>query len=248
MKIVAVCGSPHKGSCYSVLSTIADNHSEIDYKLIMLGELDLKPCRGCYACIAHGEEKCPLRDDRDLVINEMLAADGVIFASPVYVNHISALMKSFIDRIGFEAHRPRFFGKQAMVMAICGGFGADKATGYMSGILTTFGYNVASSLELQASTKSAKETALNQEKAAAAFETLVTAIQNGARKPPALQQVIMFHLFKAISNAYPDKFSADHRYYRDKTGYHDDSKVSFWKKMVARRVVKGFEQEIDATG
>ena len=57
MKIVAVCGSPHKGSCYSVLSTIADNHSEIDYKLIMLGELDLKPCRGCYACIAHGEEK-----------------------------------------------------------------------------------------------------------------------------------------------------------------------------------------------
>ena len=117
-----------------------------------------------------------------------------------------ALMKSFIDRIGYESHRPRFFGKQAMVMAVCGGFGADKAAGYMSDILTTFGYNVASSLELQASTKSAKETALNQEKAAAAFETLVAAIQSGARKPPALQQVIMFHLFKAISNAYPDKF------------------------------------------
>jgi len=231
MKIVAVCGSPHKGSCYSVLSTVADNHSEIDYKLIMLGELDFKPCRGCYACIAHGEEKCPLRDDRDLVINEMLAADGVIFASPVYVNHISALMKSFIDRIGYESHRPRFFGKQAMVMAVCGGFGADKAARYMGGILTTFGYNVTSSLELQASTKSTKETALNQEKAAAAFETLVAAIQNGARKPPALQQVIMFHLFKAISNAYPDKFSADHHYYRDNSGYYDDSKVSFWKQM-----------------
>ena len=67
MKIVAICGSPHKGSCYSMLSTLADNHPEIDYKLIMLGELDLKPCRGCYACIARGEEKCPLRDDRDLV-------------------------------------------------------------------------------------------------------------------------------------------------------------------------------------
>ena len=32
MKIVAVCGSPHKGSCYSVLKTIADNHPEIDYE------------------------------------------------------------------------------------------------------------------------------------------------------------------------------------------------------------------------
>ena len=43
MKIVAIYGSPHKGSCYSVLSTIADNHPEVDYKLIMLGELNSKP-------------------------------------------------------------------------------------------------------------------------------------------------------------------------------------------------------------
>ena len=246
MKIVAVCGSPHKGSCYSVLKTIADNHPEIDYKLIMLGELDLKPCRGCYACIARGAEKCPLKDDRDLVVNEMLAADGVIFASPVYVNHISGLMKSFFDRIGYESHRPRFSGKQAMVMAVCGGFGADKAAGYMSDILGTFGYNVASSLELQASTKSDVEKANNRKHAADAFETLVAGIRSGARKPPTVTQVIMFNLFKSISEIYPDNYSADHRYYQDKNGYYDDSKVSFWKQMVARRVVKGFEQEIDA--
>ena len=46
MKIVAVCGSPHKGSCYSVLKAIADNHPEVDYKLIMLGELEFKPVVG----------------------------------------------------------------------------------------------------------------------------------------------------------------------------------------------------------
>jgi multimeric flavodoxin WrbA len=246
MKIVAVCGSPHKGSCYSVLSTIADGHPEIDYKLIMLGELDLKPCRGCYACIARGEEKCPLRDDRDLVINEMLAADGVIFASPVYVNHISALMKSFIDRIGYESHRPRFFSKQAMVMAVCAGFGADKAAGYMSDIFSTFGYNVAASLELQSSTKSDRERANNLKQADAAFEKLVAAIQSGAREPPSVTQVVLFNLFKALSSASPDKFPADHRYYQDKTGYHDDSKVSFWKQMIAKRVVKGFEKQINA--
>ena len=118
MKIVAICGSPHKGSCYQVLSTIAEDHPEVEYKLLMLGELNFGQCIGCYACIARGEDKCPLKDDRDLVVNEMLDADGVIFASPVYVNHISALMKSFIDRIGYESHRPRFFGKQAMVMAV----------------------------------------------------------------------------------------------------------------------------------
>ena len=56
----------------------------------------------------------------------------------------------------------------------------------------------------------------------------------------------MFNLFKAISNAYPDRFSADHRYYQDKNGYYDDSKVSFWKQMIAKRVVKDFEKEIGA--
>jgi len=56
----------------------------------------------------------------------------------------------------------------------------------------------------------------------------------------------MFHLFKAISNAYPNRFRADHRYYQDKSGYYDDSKVSFWKQMIARRVVKDFEKEVDA--
>jgi multimeric flavodoxin WrbA len=229
-----------------VLSTIADNHPEIEYKLIMLGELNFKPCKGCYACIAVGEDKCPLKDDRDVVVNEMLAADGVIFASPVYVNHISALMKSFIDRIGYESHRPRFFGKQAMVMAVCGGFGADKAAGYMSDILPTFGYNVAASLELQASTKSDRERANNLKQADAAFEKLVAAIQSGARKPPSVTQVVMFHLFKAISNAYPDRFSADHRYYQDKDGYYDDSKVSFWKQMIAKRAVKDFKKGIAA--
>ena len=88
----------------------------------------------------------------------------------------------------------------------------------------------------------------NQEKAAAAFETLVAAIQSGARKPPALQQVIMFHLFKAISSAYPDRFRADHRYYQGKSGYYDDSKVSFWKQMIAKRVVKDYRREVAATG
>jgi len=139
-----------------VLSTIAEDHPEVDYKLSMLGELNFGQCKGCYACIAHGEDKCPLKDDRDLVVDEMLAADGVVFASPVYVNHISALTKSFIDRTGYGSHRPRFFGKQAD----------------------------------------------------AAFEKLVAAIQSGARKPPSVTQVVMFHMFKAISSACLDEFSS----------------------------------------
>ncbi|MBA7519828.1 hypothetical protein ES705_11916 [subsurface metagenome] len=173
MKILAICGSPHKGNTYAALNSIKENYPTIDYKLLMLNEVNLEQCQGCYVCFQKGEEKCPLKDDRDMIINEMLDADGIVFASPVYVNHISTLMKHFIDRLGYIAHRPCFFGKHAMVMAICGGFGADKANEYMNGIFSVFGFNVVSSLELQISTKSETEKKYNYEKTINAFDTFI---------------------------------------------------------------------------
>lgn len=58
-----------------------------------------------------GEELCPLKDDRDLLIGRMMSSDGVVLASPNYSFQVSAIMKIFLDRLGFVFHRPRFFGK-----------------------------------------------------------------------------------------------------------------------------------------
>ena len=35
-------------------------------------------------CLNKGEELCPLKDDRDLLIDKMNNSDGIIFASPNY--------------------------------------------------------------------------------------------------------------------------------------------------------------------
>jgi multimeric flavodoxin WrbA len=47
----------------------------------------------------------------------MHAADGVIFATPVYVMNVSALMKTFIDHFSYIYHRPRFFDKKALLLS-----------------------------------------------------------------------------------------------------------------------------------
>ena len=62
-------------------------------------------------CFKKGEEFCPLRDDRDVLMEKINASDGVIFASPNYSWQMSGLMKVFLDRFGFAIHRPRYFGK-----------------------------------------------------------------------------------------------------------------------------------------
>ena len=240
MKILAICGSPRKGNCYSILNSIKENYPTIDFKLLMLNEVDLKMCKGCYGCVLNGEEFCPLKDDRDMIIQEMLAADGVVFASPVYVNHISALMKHFIDRLGFVAHRPCFFGKYAMVMAVCAGFGADKANDYMSGIFSVFGYTVVSSLELKIAAKTEKEKTYNHEKTIKAFDTFISGIQNGQKGSlkPTLLQLIYFNIFRSISELTKKTNRADYEFYKDKADFIYDTKRNFFKNMLAKRIAK----------
>ena len=238
MKILAICGSPKKGNCYSILNSIQENYPDIDYKLLMLNEVNLEKCRGCYVCIARGEELCPLKDDWDMIIEEISAADGIILASPVHVNHISALMKQFIDRLGFLAHRPRFFDKYVMVMAIGGGFGADKANEYMSGMFSVFGLNVVSSLELYIASKTERDSPYNHEKTINAVNTLIDGIKKGQGNPPAptMLKLIYFNIFKAISELNKKGGPADYEFYKDKTDYIYDIKINPFKKMMAKRI------------
>jgi putative NADPH-quinone reductase len=70
-------------------------------ELVFLSEHHVGLCRGCKACFIRGEAHCPLHDDRDLLIEKLTRSDGVVFASPVYSFQVSALMKAFLDRLGF---------------------------------------------------------------------------------------------------------------------------------------------------
>jgi len=234
MKILAICGSPHRGNTYSVLNTIKEDYPNIDYKLLMLNEVNLEQCLGCYTCVLQGEENCPLKDDRDMIIKEILDADGIVFASSVHVNNITALMKNFISRTGYEGHRPRFYDKYAMVMAVCAMFGAEEANKYMNDIFTSYGFNVVSSLELQVATKTEKENTYNHEKTTKAFNTFITRIKKGQRNTITMGQMVRFNLFKLISEYNKERFKADYQYYKDKTNIPYDGKINFFKKMFAK--------------
>ena len=196
-------------------------------------------------CIKRGPEFCPLKDDdRDVILNEMLSADGVVFESPVYVNTITSIMKSFIERLGYLSHRPRFHDKFAIVMAVCGGFGADDANQYMGDIFSSFGFNIVSSLELRIGTKSDREKAYNQGLTTAAFDTLISRIEKGERNSPEIRQLVMFEIFKLLAMKFPDTYKADYEYYKDKTEFPYDGKISFFKKVMAKRIAKSSVKEM----
>jgi multimeric flavodoxin WrbA len=135
LKIIAINGSPRKGNTYQILQKIEkelSNDTNVEFKYILLKDVKLKTCIGCFQCIQKGSEFCPLEDDKALIFDEMLSSDGVILATPAYNFNVSSIMKNFIDRLAFIGHRPQFFNQNLMIVATTGGTGLSNVKNYLT--------------------------------------------------------------------------------------------------------------------
>ena len=54
-------------------------------------------CQACYYCYSHKGE-CAIKDDMAEIMPKIIAADVLVFASPVYFYSIAAQLKAVIDR------------------------------------------------------------------------------------------------------------------------------------------------------
>lgn len=83
-KVTVFVGSARKrGATSSAARLFLDNlesYGDIQGEIVFLGDFDLGLCRGCKACFMRGEERCPLKGDRDALVEKMTASDGVGFA------------------------------------------------------------------------------------------------------------------------------------------------------------------------
>jgi multimeric flavodoxin WrbA len=143
-RVIAVVGSARKGHTQdAVVQFLANLKSmgDVEYEIVRLSDYRLQTCRGCRVCFDKGEEHCPLKDDRDALITKLMSSDGVVFASPNYSFQVSALMKIFLDRLGFAFHRPRFFGKTFTSIVVEGIYGGSKIVDYLDFVGMGLGFN-----------------------------------------------------------------------------------------------------------
>jgi multimeric flavodoxin WrbA len=156
IKVVAIMGSPHKGNSLDVTQRIeAKLHQlgEVEFEYLHLKDLDLQPCKGCFVCFIKGEERCPLKDDMALIRQKIDQADGIILVSPVYAMHVSYLMKTFIDRFAYNLHRPRYFGKYALAVAVTGNIGLKPTLKYLNDVACGVGFDCVDQLGTLAAPK-----------------------------------------------------------------------------------------------
>lgn len=144
-KVTAIIGSARKKTTYQAIQEFEKNlkqYGDIDFEAVFLSEYRLEFCQGCKQCFDRGEGFCPLKDDRDMLLEKLERSDGVIFATPSYAFQVSARMKNFLDRAAFLFHRPRFFGKTFTAVVSQGVPMGGKIRRYLESTGANLGFDV----------------------------------------------------------------------------------------------------------
>lgn len=102
MKILAINGSPRgkSGATWWVLEKFLKGIEDAGEKpeVIELAGKKIHHCTGEWHCWFKTPGKCIHRDDMEELLPLLESADRIVFATPVYVDGMSGLLKNFIDR------------------------------------------------------------------------------------------------------------------------------------------------------
>ena len=100
MKILGLSLSPRKEGNTAILLQEALKGAEaegVKTELISVAGKDLRGCDGCNTCFTRG--KCHLKDDMSSLHEKMIAAEGIVFGTPIYFYGMTAQAKAVIREI-----------------------------------------------------------------------------------------------------------------------------------------------------
>jgi multimeric flavodoxin WrbA len=202
MRILAIMGSPHQGNSSEIVQRIQEKleaYGDVEFDYVHLKDVDLQPCRGCFVCFIKGEDRCPLKDDAAGIRQKMEQADGVILVSPVYAMHVTYLMKRFIDRFAYNLHRPQYFGKYAIVVAVTGNIGLGDTQKYLKNIARGWGFDCVDQLGYLAAPKNTPLRTISSQKDRTdeVVDKFHTAIEEKSPRRLSFEDHLWFRLMQA---------------------------------------------------
>ena len=117
MNIVILMGSPNRRGSTSILvdEFVRGAHeSGHQTEVIDICHADIHPCTGCVHCGYEGP--CVQKDGMENIRKKLLAADMVVFATPLYYYGMTAQMKTVVDRFcAFNSSLSRKHLKSALL-------------------------------------------------------------------------------------------------------------------------------------
>jgi len=148
MRILAIHGSPRtiRSTTRRLAQFVLDGATEAgaETEMIDLCDLRVTPCTACEGCSFNGI--CVVEDDVPALVARMREADGIVFASPVYIDNVSGQMKVFFDRLADAIHYQLLSGKFGCSVATTYTSGGEEVVAYQNHVLNYLGVITAGGL------------------------------------------------------------------------------------------------------
>lgn len=144
MKVLGIVCSPRKGGNTEILvreALEAVSEAGCETELVLIAGKKIAPCDGCTACLKDGI--CKIKDDMQMLSEQMEKADGVIFGTPVYFYNVTAQAKAVIDRTYPMAFHRKLRGKVAAAIVVGGSLGIGQVFGLMNTFFVAHGMVIA---------------------------------------------------------------------------------------------------------
>jgi len=215
MKVLLISSSPRKERSQTLflakelLGVCASEGAETE--VIHLCDATLQFCRHCEACHVKILQ-CPIEDDAAVIIQKMLLSDGIIFASPNYINQITASMKALFERASHLIHCKRLLGKY-IVAAVTSGSGYDEPVlNYLKHCGYTFGAQFAGAISSRVPLTDAK-----RREAADLGKAFIEAIKDKKAFPDQIDAIEAGKVhFRKVMEQRKDLWCQEYKYWQEK--------------------------------
>jgi multimeric flavodoxin WrbA len=225
-KVTAFVGSAHKRNTHKAVVLFLDKlqaMGDVEVEIVTLSDHKLGFCRGCRVCFDKGEEFCPLKDDRDVLMAKIDASDGVVFATPNYAWGMSGMMKAFVDRFGAALHRPRYFGRSFTSIVTQGISRGNRIVEDLDWLGTTLGFNTVKGACVTAFDPPSEREQRKIDKALTALSLrFYTSLTKQAYPEPSWLMLMGFRMGRTSIRQTLDDRSRDYRYYAEKGWFESD--------------------------
>jgi multimeric flavodoxin WrbA/putative sterol carrier protein len=262
--VIAVNGSPHTGIGNTALllemlrQPLAENGCALD--VVALCDHEIGYCTGCAHCLEKGQ--CWIPDDHRAIAERLLAANGIILASPVYFFHVTAQMKAFLDRSLALGHKPRPSWKPGLAVSVSAGQGETETADYLAKLLRVYGaFPVGRLTALATSPGEFLGREAVEARARDLARDLALAIREKRRYPVTdvdlrfylfMENLVLRHKDTIMSSDYAHwekhglfrDFESYVQQRREKTSYDPEIRKAWIQELIARNKAKHERQEM----
>lgn len=103
MKITVFNGSPkaERSNTHVIVENFlaGAQSTGAEVEEVFISNYDIQFCKSCKRCWERTSGECGINDDMKILKEKVLSSDIIGFASPVFVDNVTGIMKNFMDRL-----------------------------------------------------------------------------------------------------------------------------------------------------